>query len=102
MDTNEMMINLKKTILLAKLRTEKSVFSYIGTSKEKLHDGSIKEVYVISFYQDDYVEYGPSGEIKVFGEGRLFWALFNIDTNKLIYIETLSVLIYPDGSRAEL
>jgi hypothetical protein len=66
---------------------------------ETLRDGKTKkEVYVVSFKTQDYVEYDTKGEIISLMEGMYCFAYFDAQTLELLYIHKKAGYIEPDGS----
>ena len=109
MDTKQKIIeNLKAWIKKTDVINYDDSFDSLGWEKgfkvydkklETLRDGKTqKEVYVVSFKTQDYVEYDMKGEITSLMEGMYCFAYFDAQTLELLYIHKKAGYIEPDGS----
>ncbi len=102
MDTKEKIINkLKKWIKETNIIDYDKEIDFDCDDKklETLRDGKTqKEVYIISFKTQDYVEYDKKGEIISMIEGMYCFAYFDAEKLELLYIHKKAGYIEPDGS----
>lgn len=66
--------------------------------QEKLRDGQIKDVYIIQFWQDPYIERNAAGEIITMTDPHIYFAYYDAHTLEMLYVMTEHGYIERDGT----
>lgn len=101
-------MNIKEQLIekTKKWVNEKGIFEidfYLGIEcwdreARKVRGGEMKQVYVVSFKTNDYVEHNDNGEIISLFEGMYCSAYYDAETLVLLFILKPHGYIEPDGS----